>query len=399
MTAQFTQADLTTLFRNLSDVATALNTQATAGQNVNNNASSFSKPDAFKGKNSTEARRFLTHFTSWAAERTDLSANEQKRIKSCLQLMSDTAGNWGSRYLKDMNAGNTPFADWAAFETVFNTRWLSANDKAEALAALETLKQGKRTVAEYSAEFQDLCSRTDLDGTGKIRQFLKGLNQRILDSFTQSEAIITDDALLANTFEKVNTRCLRLDARLNDPALRSLGANTGTRDPMAMDVDATNTGNGNKTRQDYVQALGGKCYGCGNVGHMIKTDLCRAKNVVCRYCKRTGHFEQCCEDKFCGRPRDRGLRQRGRGNQRRGGGQRVNAAFTLFPGEALQTADDAPAIINAAQTAPAAPAAPVAPAAPAITVAQYNALMANVADLRAMVASTQHQDADQEDFP
>ena len=167
---------------------------------------------------------------------------------------------------------------------------------------------------------------------------------------------------------------------------------------MAMDVDATTT---RATKEDFQRRMGSVCYGCGRTGHRIKSDNCRARNTTCRYCKRVGHFEQCCEDKFCGRERDRGLHsnnnRQGRGRGGGGGGQRVNAAFTLFPGEALQDADPAPAVINAAAIAPAP--APAVAAPDVVTRAELDTIRQAINALTTVVMSNQRQGGqDDEDF-
>ena len=112
-----------------------------------------------------------------------------------------------------------------------------------------------------------------------------------------------------------------------------------------------------------------------------------------------GHFEQCCEDKFRGRKRDCGLNnnRRGRGQGGGGGGQRVNAAFTLFPGETLQDADPAPAVINAAAVAPAP--IPAAAAPDTVSRAKFDQIKQAINALTTAVMSNQRQGGqDDKDF-
>ncbi|KAH8825455.1 hypothetical protein DL96DRAFT_1418695, partial [Flagelloscypha sp. PMI_526] len=60
-----------------------------------------------------------------------------------------------------------------------------------------------------------------------------------------------------------------------------------------------------KTPIDFTKAMRGRCYGCGNESH-VKAQ-CPKKTIRCSYCKRVGHLEGVCRDRFLGYSRDRGL--------------------------------------------------------------------------------------------
>jgi hypothetical protein len=61
-----------------------------------------------------------------------------------------------------------------------------------------------------------------------------------------------------------------------------------------MDVDAT------RTREEFMQRMRGKCFGCGSAGHTKKDG--NHEHDLCSYCKRMGHRVMVCMDKFLGRP-------------------------------------------------------------------------------------------------
>jgi hypothetical protein len=303
--------DLTPLINVLNTLITSMTTNTQAA-NQNQNTTSFSKPEVFKGKSSSDARRFLAHFDSWAAERNDLTgaANVNKRIKAALQLCSDDAGQWAANHLSNITAGNPPFASWAEFLTAFRQRWLAADEEAEAIAQLRKLKQGPRqSMTEHAAKFREIAGRTQIQGQGLRQMFLESITATARNNFSFGESLIVDATNKADTLEKIITRCIAQDVALNNPAL-NLGrgqhsTNTAPApDPMAMDVDATRTGN---TRQDFLNNMNGKCFGCGRTGHRARTDECRAKDTTCRYCSRVGHYEIVCQDKFMGRARGQAM--------------------------------------------------------------------------------------------
>ena len=120
---------------------------------------------------------------------------------------------------------------------------------------------------------------------------------------------------------------------MHDPAMgigrgsgRSQASGSGGRDPNAMDVDATTTGRTN-TREEFMRRMRGRCYGCGGTNH-AKRECNRARNVTCNYCRRRGHLEKVCQDKFMGMSRGRGLS--GGGRQQVAATNLVEENFSLF---------------------------------------------------------------------
>src|SRR5215475_10686818 len=146
-------------------------------------------------------------------------------------------------------------------------------------------------------------------------------------------------------------RANKLDISTNNPALGiGRGASrahqgSGGRDPNAMDVDATTTRRTN-SREEFLRRMRGRCFGCGQSSH-AKRDCTRARNVTCNYCRRKGHLEQVCQDKFMGLEKGRGL----------GGGNRQHVAATNLDDEDFSLFADQPrqagpsmSNISAAQT-------------------------------------------------
>jgi hypothetical protein len=62
-----------------------------------------------------------------------------------------------------------------------------------------------------------------------------------------------------------------------------------------MDVDATHT------RDEFLRRMHGKCFGCGSAVHARKDG--NHERDQCNYCKRVGHREVVCMEKFMGKPK------------------------------------------------------------------------------------------------
>jgi hypothetical protein len=66
-------------------------------------------------------------------------------------------------------------------------------------------------------------------------------------------------------------------------------------EPAAMDVDTT------CTRDEFLLKMRGRCFGCGSGTHARKDG--NHDRDLCAYCKRVGHRETVCMDKFMGKPK------------------------------------------------------------------------------------------------
>jgi ribosome-binding protein aMBF1 (putative translation factor) len=64
-------------------------------------------------------------------------------------------------------------------------------------------------------------------------------------------------------------------------------------DPTAMDVDAT------RMRDEFLRRMKGKCFGCGSTAHSKREG--NHERDLCAYCKRVGHRDAVCMEKFLGR--------------------------------------------------------------------------------------------------
>ena len=104
------------------------------------------------------------------------------------------------------------------------------------------------------------------------------------------------------------------------------GSHTSKSDELPqgepMDINALSQGQAVRQRQDFQRFISGRCWGCGSVDHIKTSDKCPAKNSFCGYCKRPGHRETVCKDKFLGLERDLGLKPKNSSGQ---GGSRSTA--------------------------------------------------------------------------
>ena len=62
-----------------------------------------------------------------------------------------------------------------------------------------------------------------------------------------------------------------------------------------MEVDATHT------REEFMHRMHGKCFSCGSIAHNKRDG--NHEHEVCTYCRRVGHRDMVCLDKFMRKPK------------------------------------------------------------------------------------------------
>ena len=279
------------------------------------------KPASFSGEQGGEARRFLAAFTMWAmtqgASLNRLDANgiavgpkDDQWIRTVLSYMQDDAALWATPAMEDITLGHTPFNnDWNEFRRQFKARFESVDEAVDAKERLRKLWQGTLTVPEYAARFSELAGRTGYSGADLRDRFYDHLADPIKDELVHTaRATGTLEELIAVTADiDVRVRQCRAEkarqqgrtpatSSTRTPAIAHVTPFTpAARDPNAMEVDAT------RTRDEFNRLMRGKCYGCGSEAH-VKKDGGHDREV-CNYCRRVGHREVVCMDKFLKKPR------------------------------------------------------------------------------------------------
>ncbi|KAL0061596.1 hypothetical protein AAF712_011565 [Marasmius tenuissimus] len=300
----------------------------------------IAKPSNFKGE-TWDVARFLPMFKNWAIQEKVLQhptekdqLDERKTIQSALSFCEGKAGAWAAYYLIQANkvalgelpADQFPFGGrWAQFEESFKVRFGAANEKADAIEILTNLKQGNKTATLYSQEFKEAAMKTGLsDADLRIRDH-KGLNADLKQLLVMMELSQGEPANLT----ELETRACKAERSLQEEGLAAKRQVETTVTTISVNRSNIPTGNG-RTREDFVKAMRGKCYGCGASDH-TKANGNHGQDK-CNYCARPGHRSNVCQDKYLGRAPRGGIRR-----------QQISATpFTLFPDEPTPTPSYSP---------------------------------------------------------
>lgn len=234
--------------------------------------------------------------------------NDQKWIGSALNFLTDKAQSWALPYLEKLGPGQLTFKDWAEFESAFRKRFEPVDVKTTAQQALEGLSQGRGSVEQYKAKFDEHAPHTGWPDTVLAREFRDGLSERVKDvmiNLTYNKESLDDVYRVAQTAgEHIRERDQEKSGKSRHSTVSSILA------PDAMDIDATRVtkvqapnpakgaGPNGKTYDDFKRAMTNKCSKCGSSEHVAKNG--NHEPDVCYHCKKVGHRSTACMCKFMG---------------------------------------------------------------------------------------------------
>ncbi|EPT05670.1 hypothetical protein FOMPIDRAFT_1090233, partial [Fomitopsis schrenkii] len=292
-----------------------------------NDKSLIQKPSPYNGKSSPDARRFIAAFTLYAQEsgtklnhtvtvgtETKWMSDDQKWIKTALSFLQDEAAVWATPHIEKMVTDQKAFADWGAFTAAFKLRFETQDESADAKEALRKLYQGKLSVPEYVARFREVMARTGYSDSDLCDRFYEHLSAEIKDLLPTTERSTKSLNELVTVAIDFDTRLRQRKAKKAHEQGRSPGSTFTPRtapstsaspfaapakDPNAMDIDASK-GNG-KSRTDFLKAMTGRCFGCGDKGHSKKDG--GHERDICDHCGGTGHKANVCMRRYMGLPK------------------------------------------------------------------------------------------------
>ncbi len=213
-------------------------------------------------------RTFLTRCSMHFALQSRTFATEAARVAFVLTLLTGRAALWGTAVWENADPCCESFQALSAeMRGVFDR----ANTGREAARVLAELKQGERSVSEYSIEFRTLAVECRWNDEAQWDMFLHGLADRI-----QREIYVLD---LPEDFNGLVELALRVDARLSRmerriPPSRHPGLTESQRssggdavghihDPEPMQVGRARLSREEKERRRSQ----GLCMYCGAAGH------------------------------------------------------------------------------------------------------------------------------------
>ncbi|CAI9620092.1 unnamed protein product [Staurois parvus] len=136
--------------------------------------------------------------------------SEKKKVMFIIGLLTGEALAWASPYI-EQNRGILNNFD--TFLTAMNQVFDDPNRCASAEAKLHSLRQGRRSVAEYTAEFRSWVADTTWNPAAQKSQFRQGLSEQV--------ELARGDT--PNDLEEFIQLCIRIAQRLTERRKEKLG--------------------------------------------------------------------------------------------------------------------------------------------------------------------------------
>ncbi|KAG1933640.1 retrotransposable element [Pimephales promelas] len=149
-------------------------------------------PPCYSGE-PKECRAFLTQCEVVFSLQTSTYATDRSRIAFVVSLLTGRAREWGT-------AMWTSEAECLRRYSAFKEEMLRVFDRsaygAEASRLMSTLRQGRRSAADFSIEFRTLSASCDWNEPALVARFLEGLNADIKDEILARETPTRLDPLI-----------------------------------------------------------------------------------------------------------------------------------------------------------------------------------------------------------
>ncbi|KAG1956955.1 retrotransposable element [Pimephales promelas] len=231
-------------------------------------------PEAYSGEPSY-CRAFLTQCSMHFALQPRTFYNEQTKVAFVLTLLTGRAALWGTAVWENQNPCCSSFQDLSdEMKKVFD-RSVSGREAARTLAEL---RQGRRSVSEFSIEFRTLAAECGWNEEAQWDMFLHGLADHV-----QNEIYALD---LPTSLNGLIDLALRVDARLSRVERRT----TSTRTFGEMDVQRSSGRDVVSPVNDHEPMQVGRA-------RLSREERERRRSQgLCLYCGGTGHYAYNCPE-------------------------------------------------------------------------------------------------------
>ena len=153
--------------------------------------------------------------------------------------MEDEARTWALPYLENLSTGGSPFTgDDNNFVAALNKHFAPHDSTETVRDALKHIKQGKNSVAEYQARFNQFMSQTGWSNADHRTRFYDGLSEAIKDSLAITDRPTGTLTELRNTAQVLDQRMHQCMAEKAGKSLHPTN-NATSNNSDAMEVDVT----------------------------------------------------------------------------------------------------------------------------------------------------------------
>ncbi|GJR26702.1 putative nucleotidyltransferase, ribonuclease H [Tanacetum coccineum] len=192
---------------------------------------------------------------------------ENKRVSLIATKLRGRASAWWQQLkLTRERIGKPRVTSWRKMKKLLRENFIPHNYQRLMYQRLQNLKQGTKSVEDYTTEFYQLIARNDIQETDDqlVSRYIGGLRVQIMDSVNMFDPVTLSDAYQrALAFEKQNRRV----GSLSSPAVTGGSFDSGNVTSRFV-PNQTKMGGGNTGPiPKGIGSSGLKCFNCGEPGH------------------------------------------------------------------------------------------------------------------------------------
>ena len=193
---------------------------------------------------------------------------ENKKVSLIATRLRGRASAWWQQLkLTRMRVGKSKVTTWGKMKKCMRANFIPHNYQRLMYQRLQNLRQGSKSVEDYTTEFYQLIARNDIQETDEqlVSRYIGGLRVQIMESVNMFDpATLSDAYQRALTFEKQNRR-------VGGPSFVTGGSSSspGQMAPRPVPTQARPVGGNTGPTQARPGGsnTGLKCFNCGETGH------------------------------------------------------------------------------------------------------------------------------------
>ena len=193
---------------------------------------------------------------------------EDKRVPLiATRLRGRATAWWQQTKLTRSRLGKEKIATWEKMKKHMRSAFLPYNFQRMMYQRLQNLKQGMRSVDDYTTEFYQLVARNEVQETEDqlVARYIGGLRPQLQDTMNLFDPVSVSAA---------HQRALVVERQSRRVALNNWGGNNSTtvnnNSTNKTASSSSNSGTSSNNRGPFNRPTGGmKCFGCGEVGHRV----------------------------------------------------------------------------------------------------------------------------------